>query len=150
MKKLVSVVGLILVILSSPAHAKSPCKKQTIEELVKALADAYSEKDLGRLDANTSFHSVKIVIEHSLGEGADQYETRRFRFFKSGERWLRSREIEGAPVRDAKPLLQCKRGICTYDFKGGIVHRVLYLDKITYGYRNGCPLIKTIFLLDGD
>lgn len=150
MKHLALAVALVLLV-SLPVHSKPVCKQQTIEGLVKAMADAYSRKDLGRLD---SFHpylgKVKIVIRHSLGEGDDEFEKRRFRFFKSGERWLRSREIEGAPGRAVTRLLQCKGGICTYDFAGGIVHRVLYLEKISYGYNNGCPYIKTIYLLDGD
>lgn len=151
MRKLAIAVALILLVSSLPVHSKSPCKKQTIEDLVKAVGEAYSAKDLGRLDADHPYlRKVRIVIRHSLGEGDDEYEVKQWRSFKQGEQWLRSRGTEDFPGRDVRPLLQCKRGVCTYDFDGGIVHRVLYLKKITYGYSNGCPYIKTIYLLDGD
>ncbi len=144
-------IAALVLLIALPVPAKPPCKKQTIEDLVKAVAEAYSAKDLGRLDANRPYlREVRVVIRHSLGEGADEYESRRIRFLKSGERWLRSREIAGVPGRAVLPFLQCKTGVCTYDFEGGIVHRVLFLERITYGYRKGCPYIKTIYLLDGD
>ena len=146
-----TVAALVSLVISFPAHSKSPCKKQTIEDLVKAVGEAFEAKDLGRLDANSaSLRKVRIVIRHSLGEGDDEYEIKQVRSFKEGERWLKSREIEEYPGRSVRPLLQCKRGICSYDFDGGIVHMVLFLQRITYGYRNGCPYIKTIYLLDGD
>jgi hypothetical protein len=33
---------------------------------------------------------------------------------------------------------------------GGINHNNLYLKRITYGVSNGCPYLKTIYILDGD
>lgn len=150
MKGLTIAIALAL-LASVSVSAKPTCKKQTIEDLVKAVAQAYAAKDLGRRDAERPYlREVRVVIRHSLGEGADEYESRRFRSLRNGERWLRSREIAGVPGRAVLPFLQCKGGVCTYDFAGGIVHRVLYLEKITYGYSKGCPYLKTIHLLDGD
>jgi len=149
-KHLALAVALVLLV-SLPVHSKPVCKQQTIEDLVKAVGEAYSAKDLGRLDAGHPYlRKVRIVIRHSLGEGDDEYEIKQVRSLKQGEQWLRSREMDGVPGRDSRTLLQCKKGVCTYDFEGGIVHRVLFLQRITYGYRKGCPYIKTIYLLDGD
>lgn len=151
MNKLTIAVVLVLLVSSSPVHSKSPCKKQTIEDLVKAVGEAFEAKDLGRLDVNrASLHKVRIVIRHSLGEGDSEYEIKRVRSFREAERWLKSRETGEYPGRSVRPLVRCKRGICSYDFEGGIVHMVLFLQRITYGYRNGCPYVKTIYLLDGD
>jgi hypothetical protein len=46
--------------------------------------------------------------------------------------------------------VKCAKGVCTYNFDGGILHNNLYLKKITYGMRGGCPYLKSIYLLDGD
>jgi hypothetical protein len=154
MTKLATAVSLILVIISFPVHAKSPTKQETIEQLVKELAEAYTAKDLGQLDAeHPYFGQVKIVIEHSLAEDTapNRFEVKRFKTLAQGEQWLRGREREeGAPFRQTRPLLQCRKALCDYDFDGGILHNQLYLRRISYGYRNGRPYIKTLFLLDGD
>jgi hypothetical protein len=97
---------------------------------------------------------VRIVIENS---GADiavdpnsEYERKVFKTFGEFGRWLKSQETEdGLPFRVTMPLVGCKRGLCTYNFDGGIDHNLLYLQKISYGYRNRRPYIKTIFLLAG-
>ncbi len=153
MKKLVSVVTLVLLILSSPAHGKSPCKKQTIEQLVAAIGEAFEAKNLGSLDADRPYlGKVRIVIEHSLADddSKDRFVIKWFTSLAKAEVWLKSREHEDMPGRAAKPLGRCTKGVCTYNFDDGIVHNILYLKKITYGLRSGCPYIKTIYLLDGD
>lgn len=33
------------------------------------------------------------------------------------------------PGRNTKPFVQCAKGVCTYNFDGGIVHNTLYLKK---------------------
>ena len=152
MKNLAVTVALILFIIALPVHASSPARKETIEQVVKELSDAYMAKTLGKLDAEHPYMAkVKIVIEHSLGEGKDQFEVKEFKTLEKGEQWLKSREREdGTPFREVRTLAGCKRGLCTYDFDGGILHNHLYIQKIAYGYRNGSPYIKTIYLLDGD
>ncbi|HEY0319825.1 MAG TPA: hypothetical protein VGC66_02525 [Pyrinomonadaceae bacterium] len=130
-------------------YADSP-----LEQLMKALDEAYNTRTMGRLDARRPYLGrVRVVIEHSLaGDGEKgQYETRTFRTLAQAERWLKSREREGGtPFRETRPLEECSKGSCTYDFNGGILHNHLYLQTISYGYRNGRPYIKTIYLLDGD
>ena len=154
MKHLAARVALILFVISLSVQAEPLSKKQTIEELVKALSEAYTAKALGRLDAERPYvGKVKIVIEHSLAEdnAKNRFEIKEVKSLANGEQWLRSREgAEGAPFRQIMPLLGCKRGVCNYNFDGGILHNQLYLEKITYGYSNGRPYIKTIYLLDGD
>lgn len=136
----------------SLVHAK-PCKKQSIENLVNALADSFAEKKMDRLDADRPYvGTFRILIEHSLADDNDpqRFKVRRFRSFAAAEKWFKSQEIEGMPGRNTRPLLKCAKGVCSYNSEGGILHNNLYLTKITYGMRNGCPYIKTIYLLDGD
>lgn len=122
-----------------------------------AVATAFSLSNLGSLDARRLRRGkIKIVVEHSLLQGAEQFEIRRFTTFKQAERWLKSREYPASdptlklPFRETRPLAGCRRGICRYDFFYGILHNRLYLKKIYYGYRRGRVYVKTIYLYDGD
>jgi hypothetical protein len=83
---------------------------------------------------------------------ADDNDPQRFevRRFSRADRWFKSRESEGMPGRNTRPLLKCAKRLCTYNSEGGILNRNLYLTKITYSIRGGCPYLKTIHLLDGD
>jgi hypothetical protein len=124
-----------------------------VEQLMEALDKAYTDKALGRLDARRPYAGrVRIVISHSLMDDDDPHsiERRQFRTLAQAERWLKSRERGGLPNRQTRPLLECKRGTCEYDFDGGILHNQLYLQSVDYGLRRGRPYIKTIYLLDGD
>ncbi|MBI3653296.1 MAG: hypothetical protein HY231_19885 [Acidobacteria bacterium] len=136
------------------ALAPAPAKKVTIEQMATAIATAYEAKTLSKLDAeHPLLDKVKIIIEHSLAEdkAKDRFEIKEFKTLEQVEKWLKKRERdEDIPGRVSQPLLRCKNGFCTYDFAGGILHNQLYLKKIAYGYRNGQPYIKTIYLLDGD
>jgi hypothetical protein len=152
-KILIAAVTGIVLGLSLPAHAQSPCKKQPIEDLVKAVAEGFETKTMRSLDPRRPYVGrVKIVIEHSLAEdnAKDRFVIRAFTSLARAEGWLKSREHDEMPGRDTKPLARCAKGVCTYNFDGGIVHNTLYLKKITYGSRGGCPYLKTIYLLDGD
>jgi hypothetical protein len=154
MKHVSVALSLIILISSSSAHAQTSSQQKTIKEIVTTFAEAYSAKSLGRLDADHPYAAkVKIIIEHSISEDADNngYAVKRFATLKNAEQWLKSREREdGSPFRAVKPLVQCTSGLCTYDFDGGILHNHLYLKKISYGYLNKRPFIKTIYLYDGD
>lgn len=154
MKRLAVLLALALFALSSSVQAQSAGGAKSIERLVDKLETAYANEALGRLDAQRPYlQRVKIVIEHSLAGDTDKdrFETREFRTLAQAERWLKSRQREdGTPFRNLRPLLNCRRGMCRYDFNGGILHNQLYFQKIAYGYRNGRPFIKTIYLLDGD
>jgi hypothetical protein len=152
-KMLVAAVAGVLFVLSLPVHAQSPCKQQPIEDLVKAVAEGFETKTMRSLDAQKPYAGrVRIVIEHSLApdDDKDRFVIRSFTSLARAERWLKRREHDEMPSRDTKPLVRCAKGVCTYNFDGGIVHNTLYLKKITYGSRGGCTYIKTICLLDGD
>jgi hypothetical protein len=133
----------------SAGGSKSASSLSTIEELVKAFAEAYEAKSLGRLDGQRLlFGNVKIVTDDSL---SGKSKTRAFKTFAGAERWLRSLEVsDDLPHRQTMPLEQCSKGVCTFNFDNGILHNQLYLQEITYGYRGGRPYIKKISLLDGD
>jgi hypothetical protein len=148
MRRLATAVALLLFVAALSAPAQTAAKKETIEELVKALSEAFTSKSLGSLAAGrTQLRGVRIVVEHSI---SGSFDGRNFKSLEAGERWLKSREREDGPARQAMPLKRCRRGVCTYDFDGGILHNNLYLQKVAYGYRGGLPYIKTIYLLDGD
>ena len=152
-KTLVIVVAVILFSLSLPVHAQSPCKKQPIEDLVKAVAEGYEAKTLGSLDVQKPYvGKVRIVIEHSLADDndKDRFVIKQFTSLARLERWLKSRETDGMPGRNIRTEVRCAKGVCDYSLAGGINHNNVYLKKITYGVRGGCPYLKTIYLLDGD
>lgn len=152
-KTLVSAVALGLLSLCLPVCAVSPCKKQPIEDFAKAIAEAYEGKTLSTLDVQRPYvGKVRIVIEHSLADddSKDRFVIKWFTSLAKAERWLKNREHEEMPGRESRPLTRCRKGVCTYNFDGGILHNHLYLKKLTYGLRGGCPYIKTIYLLDGD
>jgi hypothetical protein len=152
-KTLVSALALVLFALCLPVRAVSPCKKKSVEDLAKAISEAYEGKTMGSLDAQKPYvGKVKIVIEHSLADdnSKDRFVIKWFMSLAKVERWLKSREHEAMPARESRPLTRCRKGVCTYNFDGGILHNHLYLKKISYGLRGGCPYIKTIYLLDGD
>lgn len=148
---------LLMTALVSPTAFAAPAPDHSIEDVAGQLADAFSARDLGRLDAERVMPGrVTIRIENSLGEGTDpgRFVTRSFRSFKAAENWLRKREHgpnpDDGPARSVKPLKRCRKGLCTYDFDGGILHNNLYLQKVSYGISRGKAYIKTIYLLDGD
>jgi hypothetical protein len=142
----------LIVIFCLTANAK-PCKKQSVEDLVNSFADSFEAKKMGQLDADRPYvGTVRFVIEHSLADDNDpqRFKIRKFASFALAEKWFKSHEIEGMPGRHSRPVLKCAKGVCSYNSEGGILHNNLYLTKITYGMRGGCPYIKTIYLLDGD
>jgi hypothetical protein len=147
------VLALALFCLGLPTHAQSPCRKQPISDLAKSLAGAFEGKTLSSLDAQKPYAGkVRMVIEHSLADdnAKDRFVIRSFTSLAKLESWLKSREHEDQPGRNSRPLERCAKGVCTYSLDGGILHNNLYLKKITYGLRAGCPYVKTIYLLDGD
>jgi hypothetical protein len=146
-------ITLSLIAICCLAINAKPCKKQSIEDLVKAFAQSFEEKSMDKLDADRPYlANVRIVIEHSLADDNDpqRFNVRKFASFARAEKWFKSREIDGMPGRNTRPVIKCAKGVCSYNSEGGILHNNLYLTKITYGIRGGCPYIKTIYLLDGD
>jgi hypothetical protein len=130
-----------------------PCKKQSVADMVNAFSEAFENKKMGQLDADRPYvGTIRIVIEHSLADDNDpqRFKVRKFASFARAEKWFKSQEIEGMPGRNTRPLKKCAKGVCSYNSEGGILHNNLYLTKVTYGIRGGCPYVKTIYLLDGD
>jgi hypothetical protein len=152
-KALIGALALVLFSVAAPMRAQSPCKKQPVENLANQIAEAYEGKTLSRLDKTKPYLGrVRIVIENSLGEPDDKgrFVIKSFTSLARAEAWLKSREHDQMPGRESRPLERCAKGVCTYNFDGGILHNHLYLKKISYSTRSGCPYIKTIYLLDGD
>ena len=151
--KTFSALALILFAVSLPVRAQSVCKQQPVKDLAKQVAEAYEGKTLSSLDAQKPYLGrVRIVIENSLGEPDDKgrFVIKSFTSLKKAEAWLKSREHDEMPARESRPLVRCAKGVCTFNFDGGILHNHLYLKKISYGTRSGCSYIKTMYLLDGD
>lgn len=152
MKKFIVTLILAITFAALSVQAQT-CNKETIEQLAQDFAKSYRAKNLGGLDARRPFLSgVKFSIENSLGEDGDpeRFETKQFKNLGSAETWLRSRETEGLPSREIEPLISCKKGICNYDVVG-LLHNQLFLKQLNFGYKkNGCPYIKTVFLIDGN
>jgi hypothetical protein len=152
-KTLMSALALMLLSLALPAWAQSQCKEKTVGGLAQQIAAAYEGKSLGGLDGQKPYLGrVRIVIENSLGEPDDKgrFVIKSFTSLARADAWLKTRERADGPGRESRPLQRCAKGVCTFNFDGGILHNHLYLKKITYGTRSGCPYIKTIYLLDGD
>ena len=150
-KQLPITIALFLSIFSLSAQAQSSSGIATIGKLQDAFSIAYTSDNLGTLDTNRQYRGkVRIVIEYPEADLKPIYLSKAFKTFKGVGRWLKSMEREdGTPFRVTRPLIGCKRGHCTYDFDGGIDHNHLYIDKISYAFRNGSPYIKTVFLLAG-
>jgi hypothetical protein len=153
MKFLIPAVALFVVSLSSSMRAESPSQKSSMEQLAKAVAIAYENQNLGILDAQQSYvDKIEITIKHSLGGDGDRPNSKTFSRWAAGEQWLKSKAREAAgSYRAVKPLVGCQKGLCTFNFKDGILHNHLYLKEIRYGVAKGDrPYLKSILLLDGD
>lgn len=70
----------------------------------------------GLIPKSLIFRKIKIIMQHSLGEGADEFEVKWVKSLGQAERWLKSREIDELPGREPSPLLKCEKGACTYNF----------------------------------
>jgi hypothetical protein len=141
-----------------------------VEQAVSAFEKAYVARDLGSLDkqfprricARQSRNirctgKLTILMEHSLRQD-DRIEYISFNSFAAAEKWLRKSESGSGdqiyPFRSLKPRQACKKGLCTYNFKDGIIHNTLYLKSIKYGMINYHDAddyyIREIHLLHGD
>jgi hypothetical protein len=142
----IAVISLLMMPLEAQC-AKKQVKSQTIEQLATSVAAAYNDGKLDQLAIPVT-KKIQIRIKHSLGEGQELVQE--FKTWQEGEKWLSSMSRDSLPARESRSLLSCKKGFCNYNFQAGILHNHLYLKKIAYGYKNGRPYIKTIYLLDGD
>lgn len=119
----------------------------TIERLAHALSEAFTAKQLGRIDRMRAFlGTISVRIEHSI---SGKIEIKSFATFEEIEKWLKKRETGEGPQRNSGNLQKCGKGVCVYQ-ETGLLHNNLYLQKITYGLTAGQPAIKTIYIVDGD
>lgn len=159
-RALVASFVLCLLMAANVAQAQTPASARpgTIEALIDKVEIGFGNRQLAELDGQQLFRGrIRFVIEHSLVEDNDpgHFEIRTFRSFAAAQRWLQSRETPNedappVPFPSLRPLQQCRKGVCTYDFDGGIDHNHLYLKRIYYGFKNRRPYLKTVYLLDGD
>lgn len=140
---------LLLALLAAMPAPAQVCQDDQIEKELQTLADAYVARRLEILDGTgIKQEKIQFVVEHSL---AFDYEVEESKTFAGAEQWLRSLETEkDFPRRETRPLDWCRKGLCIFNFEEGISHNTLYIHKVIYGYRNGCPYLKTVFLLNGD
>lgn len=152
MNRLIRIILFVGLAASLPALGQTPPPKKPALQLEQALSEAYKAKTLATLDSNYRVTApFAVVIEHSLGEGKDQFETRRFKTFAAVDEWLKSRDRgEGAPFRQTMPLTRCAENRCSYNFDGGILHNQLYLHDFSYVLRSRRAHVTRIHLLDGD
>lgn len=145
----VPALWLVLAFLAPVAYAQSAqCANRAVEPLARKLVSHFASRQLAALDKERPYaDSIQFVIEHSIADG---YEVEEAPALAAIEQWLNSQEPEGIPAREGRPLEWCRKGLCVFDLSAGIAHNHRYLQKLTYGYRNGCPYIRSAFLLDGD
>ncbi len=133
-------------------NAQTTCK-QTGEQIAKDVSSAFTEKKLGRLDANRgAVGKITLTMENSLVEdGAKgQFVVKTFANMKALEKWLTKREIDELPGRTANELISCKKGVCSFKIDG-LLHNTLFLKKVTLGYtKDKCPYIKSVYIVDGN
>jgi hypothetical protein len=145
-------------------------KRNSLEQVVGDFEKTYVARDLGSLDRKyprsicakrsrdlRCTGKLKVVVEHSLGAD-DRFQFVEFKSFAEAEKWLRKSEsgsgVSIYPFRSVKPRQECKKDLCAYNFKNGILHSHLYIKSIKYGYINYRDAddyyIKEVVLLDGD
>src|SRR5437588_2842464 len=132
MKIINPIASAIVALIVLVAGATAQCKKQPIEALAKAVAEGFEAKTLRDLDAQKPYAArFRIVIEHSLASDndKDRFVVRSFASLAKAEAWLKSREHDEMPGRQSMPFQQCSKGVCAFNFDGGILHNTLYLKK---------------------
>lgn len=151
--KTVPAVVAVFLLLTSAALAKAQCRKHSAEALAKKIAERFPAKTLSGMDQDRPLRGrVKVTIEHSLADDEDpqRFEIRRFSSLAHLEQWLKKRETDDLPHRFSMDLVNCAKGVCRFFTDGGINHNSLYLKRVTYGTSNGCPYLRSIYILDGD
>jgi hypothetical protein len=129
------------------------CPKVTREVFAQDLAKAYASNNLQVLDKKyPDIGSLQILIEHSISEeenGATFFDTY-VPSFHALAKLLQSRQTEGLPRPEVRPLRECANGVCSFYFLNGIQHNTLYLKEIRYNDYSQCLEVETIWFLDGD
>jgi len=133
---------------ANPAQAETQPQKLQAEKLAQQLSEHYASKNLAKLDdASSALKAIELVYEHSLG--GRPIERLQFKNFAELEAWLQKKEIDSLPGRKSEALKHCQKGMCQYAI-AGLLHNQLYLKGVSYVYLNGKPVVKALYLLDGD
>ena len=136
-------LGLIHAALAETSQQQSQATK-----MAQQLSELYASKNLAKLDgAVTTSKTIELVYAHSLGQ--KPIERHQFKNFAELEAWLTSKEIDSLPGRKSEALKHCQKGMCQYTL-AGLLHNQLYLKGMSYAYLNGKPVVKALYLLDGD
>ena len=140
---------------ASIAAAQSRRQNKDVKIIAAKFAAAYEAKDLGRLDALRLIRgTVKVDIGFAYADERDAQPdvVRRFRSFKTLERWLDRRAEKGVdnPSRNPRTLKECRKNRCSFEDERGSLHNQLYLSEIVFRHRNGRLFIKEISLWNGD
>lgn len=152
MKKPTLAAAFIALVLLSANCAQGQCRTRSIQKFAADVTEHFDARTLATLDQQRAGRGrIRVTIEHSLADDDDpkRFEVRRFSSLIKFEQWLKSRETDGMPGRYSREM-KCSRGVCRANLDGGINHNSLYLKRMTYGISNGCPYLKTIYILDGD
>lgn len=136
---------LTAVILTMTSFGFSQGRPEPVESLAARVSQAFKAKKFGTLDGGNFYSGrVKISVEHSL---SGKIGAKNFSSMKLAGDWLfRGQRQIGV---NAGNLQRCSNGTCTFTVNG-MLHNNLYLKKVTYGYSNGRPVIKSIYFIDGD
>ena len=120
----------------------------TIDKIAKEFYTAFENRKLNKLDKmNSSFGSIKVIIENSLGEA--EIERTEVKTFAAADKWIDKRGPVKNYPRTAGPPIVCKDGTCKFDSKC-CLHNQLFLDRFEYAFNDGKPYIKTIYMIDGN
>lgn len=135
-------------VFASPVQAETQSQKTQTEKVALEFSHSYATRSLAKLDDSFAYLSpIELVYEHSLGQAKP--ERKSFKNLAEMEQWLQSKQIQGLPGRKTEPLRHCQKGLCQYAIQG-LFHNQLYLKGFSYLYLNGKPVLKTVYLLDGD
>jgi hypothetical protein len=141
------VLLLVLASASLVSAQRSSLANGTSSAFAARVAKAFESKTLGSLDGGPK-SSIKVTIEHSLGEEPDKIKSRTFHNLKSAQSWIRSQT--GRETRfESGRLRRCGASKCDFA-QNGMLHNHLYLVNFTYGTVRGKYHLKTLSVLDGD
>jgi hypothetical protein len=134
--------------LAPAALAERPCHAGSVEQLSRAVAEAFTSRAMAALAARLPDQPMSLVIEHSLADETERL-TLRLRGFDA-----RIDRIDRAGGRDARGRhvlegMACTATSCRFG-PSSILHNNLYLKEVAAVRRNGCLTVGRIVILDGD
>lgn len=143
MKNRFLVLGAAILLMTSVCFSQAGNK--ATEQLATKISRAFLNKRFAPIDSiRPRTGQIKFVVEHSLSGAKD---SKSFTSMKLAGDWLFRRRSEVGV--NAGDLTRCLNGTCTFQMNG-LLHNNLYLKKLTYGFSNGKPFVKTVYFVDGD